>query len=145
MTFPDPDDPDRRAADDDNATATDTRFAEIVSGWRSDPDAPRWPDDDAAPDPEPAAHVAPVVPVDDGHYVPPEPPPLPTLRPRTFGGLAVLGAGVLLLLAPSVLDLSEQVGTPLGLLTLTGGFVWLAIGLRSGPPSDSGWDDGAQL
>lgn len=136
MTVPDPDDPDRRAADDENAT--DTRFAEIVGGWRADPDVPRWPDDEAAPDPAP---VAP----DDDHYVPPEPPPLPTLRSRTVGGLAVLGAGLLLLLAPGVLDLSERVGTPLGLLTLAGGFVWLAIGLRSGPPRDSGWDDGAQL
>lgn len=147
MTVPDPEDPDRRAqADDRDATTTDARFAEIVAGWSSD--APRWPEDgERAATDEPAAGVEPGAPQDvgDDHYVPPEPPPLPTLRPRTIGGLLALAAGLLLLLAPGVIDLSEGAATPLGLLTLAGAVGWLALGLRSGPPSDSGWDDGAQL
>lgn len=162
VTAPDPDEPDRRAGgprpgETEPTDATDVTFAEIVAGWRSEPDAPSWPAEaettggdatrgDAAggdpralePDEIPAAG-------DDDHYVPPEPPPLPTLQPRTIGGLLVLAVGVLLLLAPGVLGLAERLATPFGLLTLTGGFVWLALGLRSGPPPDSGWDDGAQL
>jgi hypothetical protein len=157
VTVPDPDEPDRRAGgqhpgETEPADATDATFAEIVAGWRSEPDAPSWPAEDEAtegeatgrglaarePDQSPALG-------DDDHYMPPEPPPLPTLQPRTIGGLLVLAVGVLLLLAPGVLGLAERLALPLGLLTLTGGFGWLALGLRNGPPPDSGWDDGARL
>lgn len=82
---------------------------------------------------------------DEDHYVPPEPPPIPALRPRTLGGLLVIGLGVLLLFAPGVLGLAARIGTPLGLLALTGGIGWLVLGLRSGPAPGSGWDDGARL
>ena len=163
MTVPDPDEPDGRAGaqhrgETGPTDATDVRFAEIVAGWRSAPDAPSWPAEDEAAGGDAAGGDAAAlgddeVPArgddaalgDDNHYVPPEPPPLPTLQPRTIGGLLVLAVGVLLLLAPGVLGVAERLATPLGLLTLTGGFVWLALGLRSGPPPDSGWDDGAQL
>ena len=162
MTVSDPDEPDRRAGgqhprETEPTDATDVTFAEIVAGWRSEPDAPSWPAEDegtggdtAGSDVggyEPRALEFTEVPAlgDDDHYVPPEPPPLPALQPRTIGGILVLAAGVLLLLAPSVLGVAERLATPLGLLTLTGGFVWLALGLRSGPPPNSGWDDGAQL
>lgn len=157
MTVPDPDEPDRcvggqHPGETEPADTTDATFAEIVAGWRSEPDAPSWPAGDEAtagdaaggdpvalePDEVPA-------PGDDDHYVPPEPPPLPALQPRTIGGLLVLAVGILLLLAPGVLGVAERLAMPLGLLTLTGGFVWLALGLRSGPPPGSGWDDGAQL
>ncbi len=157
MTVPDPEEPNGRAGgqhrgETEPPDATDVTFAEIVAGWRAEPDIPRWPVEDEAagraaaggdpPTPEPDEVPAPA---DDDHYVPPEPPPLPALQPRTIGGLLVLAVGILLLLAPGVLGLTERVATPLGLLTLTGGFVWLALGLRSGPPADSGWDDGAQV
>ncbi len=157
MTVPDPDEPDRRAGaqrpgETGPTDATDVTFAEIVAGWRSEPDAPSWPAEDEttggdAAGGDPRALEPDEIPAtgDDDHYVPPEPPPLPALQPRTIGGLLVLAVGVLLLLAPGVLGVSERLAMPLGLLTLTGGFVWLALGLRSGPPPDSGWDDGAQL
>ena len=162
MTVPDPDEPDGRAGAQNRGEtgptdATDVRFAEIVAGWRSAPDAPSWPAEEQAAGGDAAGGAAALepdeIPVlgdsaalgDDDHYVPPEPPPLPTLQPRTIGGLLVLAAGVLLLLAPGVLGVAERLATPFGLLTLTGGFVWLALGLRSGPPPDSCWDDGAQL
>ncbi len=61
-----------------------------------------------------------------------------------MGGVALLAAGVLLLLAPSLLGLNSGLATPLGLLALTAGIGWLVLGLRSGPPSE-GWDDGARL
>ena len=155
MTVPDPDEPDGRAGaqhrgETGPTDATDVRFAEIVAGWRSAPDAPGWPAEEQATGGDAAGGDAAasgddIAVGDDDHYVPPEPPPLPALQPRTIGGLLVLAVGVLLLLAPGVLGVAERLATPLGLLTLTGGFVWLALGLRSGPPPDSGWDDGAQL
>jgi len=161
VTVPDPDEPDGRAGaqhrgETGPTDATDVRFAEIVAGWRSAPDAPSWPAEDEAAGGDAAGGDAAALGDDaalgdhaalgdDDHFVPPEPPPLPALQPRTIGGLLVLAVGVLLLLAPGVLGVAERLATPLGLLTLTGGFVWLALGLRSGPPPNSGWDDGAQL
>lgn len=156
MTVSDPDQPDRRTGgprpgetDPSDDTATDTTFDEIVAaGWSTQPDVPRWPAEHAAADttedaPEPVPGR--VAPAHDDHYVPPEPPPLPVLRPRTVGGLVVLAVGVVLLLAPGVIGLAGNMSMPLGLLLLTGGFGWLALGLRTDPPPDSGWDDGAQL
>ena len=155
MSVPDPDEPDGRAGaqhrgETGPTDATDVRFAEIVAGWRSAPDAPGWPAEEQATGGDAAGGDAAAsgddaALGDDDHYVPPEPPPLPALQPRTIGGLLVLAVGVLLLLAPGVLGVAERLATPFGLLTLTGGFVWLALGLRSGAPPDSGWDDGAQL
>lgn len=152
MTVPDPDEPDRRtggprpgeAGRCDDA-ATDTAFDEIVAaGWSTESDLPRWPAEDEAAD-APESEPGRAGPNDDDHYVPPEPPPLPALRPRTIGGLVVLAVGVVVLLAPGVIGLPGTMSMPLGLLMLTGGFGWLALGLRSDPPQNSGWDDGAQL
>ncbi len=165
MTAPDPDDQDSRTgaarsgSGGDEPDSTDAAFDEIVAGWRAEPDAPRWPgepDTDAAG--TDAAGHADVTPqdrngdrvsaeqhADEEHFEPPEPPPMPTLRPRTVGGLLLICLGCVLLFAPGVVALSQLVGTPLGLLTLAGGIGWLVLGLRSGPPADSGWDDGAQL
>jgi hypothetical protein len=81
---------------------------------------------------------------DDDHFEPPEPPPLPVPRPRTVGGVVVLTVGVLLLTAPTLLGLAERMATPLGLLALTAGIGWLAIGLRTDPPPEEP-DDGARL
>lgn len=190
MAVPDPEDQDAAEPGAGGAPHrepdTDAVFAAIVAQWRTEPDAPRWPDDpdqdggpavgpdarpaagpdagagggagvgrrgDAAvlePPEEPWSGSAPAdggaaPPGDDDHFVPPDPPPFPVPRSRTVGGVAALALGVLLLAAPGLLGLGERVGTPLGLLVLTGAIGWLVLGLRSGPPPDSGWDDGAQL
>ncbi|MPZ67082.1 MAG: hypothetical protein GEU83_16775 [Pseudonocardiaceae bacterium] len=165
MTVPDPEEQDRRAdaarsgPGGNEPARTDAAFDEIVAGWRAEPDAPRWPSDadsDAADrnsagsaDPAPRSgnrgRVPAEQPAEEEHFEPPEPPPMPTLRPRTVGGLLLIALGSLLLFAPGLAVVSERIGTPLGLLTLAGGIGWLVLGLRSGPPADSGWDDGAQL
>lgn len=103
--------------------------------------------------PEPPAPPTPPTPAagpsgatgSDEHFVPPEPPPLPRLRRRTVGGLIVLVLGVVLVAVPDVFGLSGQVGLLLGLVAMTSGVGWLVLGLRDGPPRDSGWDDGAAL
>lgn len=164
MTVPDPEEdrgagaarPGQGRNDPDN---TDAAFDEIVAGWRAEPDVPRWPseaDPDAAgPDTtEPADgprgnrngdRAAVEQPAAEEHFEPPEPPPMPTLRPRTVGGLLLIGLGSVLLFAPALVALDAPVGTPLGLLALAGGIGWLVLGLRSGPQPESGSDDGAQL
>jgi hypothetical protein len=84
-------------------------------------------------------------PAEDDHFVPPEPPPLPRMRPGTVVGVTLVVLGVLLLVVPGLLGLTPKIGTPLALIALTGGIGWLVLRIRQGPPPDSGWDDGAQL
>ena len=82
---------------------------------------------------------------DDDHFVPPEPPPLPRPQPATVGAVLLFALGIMLLATPGTVGVSEQYGLPLGLLSITGAIVWLVARLRQGPPTDTGWDDGAQL
>jgi hypothetical protein len=81
---------------------------------------------------------------DDEHYVPPEPPPLPRLRPMTIVALILVVCGVLLLLGPAVLGLDPRIATPISLLALVCGFGLLFLRIRR-TPSDSGDDNGAQV
>ncbi|MFN2497240.1 MAG: DUF308 domain-containing protein [Pseudonocardiaceae bacterium] len=158
VTVPNPEEQDRRGdatrpgGQGSGPADTDAAFADIVAGWRAEPDAPHWPadEDDFRTTPDPA--YPPALPTgdgDEGHFEPPEPPPFPVPRPRTLGGVALLAVGVLLLVQPGLLNVGAQMGTPLGLLALTAGIGWLVLGLRTGPPSEGrdaeGWDDGARL
>lgn len=146
----------------DGPEGVDAAFAEIVASlerdgvgadWPDQSKFPDLPDDDlvetemrpegqprvAAPESEPEA-------VDDDpddHFVPPEPPPLPTLRPGTIAALLLMVVGVVLLVVPFGLD--ARLSTPLALVVLCAGIGWLLLRLRKGPPPDSGWDDGAQI
>jgi len=81
---------------------------------------------------------------DDEHYVPPEPPPLPRLRPVTILALILIVAGVLLLVAPSLIGLDPRIGTPISLLALVCGFGLLFLRIRRTPP-DTENDNGAQV
>ena len=82
---------------------------------------------------------------DEGHFEPPEPPPVPGLARPTVGALALIVLGLVLLLAPGLVGLGGSTGFPLGLIAVSGGLTWLLSRLRSSPPPDSGWDDGARL
>jgi hypothetical protein len=85
---------------------------------------------------------------DDEHFVPPEPPPLPRPRARTWWALALLTLGVVFLAGPPLLNISGNATLVLGLLLVLGGFSLLISGLnaRRGDPGDAdGWDDGARL
>ena len=101
--------------------------------WRAP--GTEWDQDGTAPGPE---H-------DDEHFVPPEPPPLPRLRPGTVFGIVLLVIGVVLLAAPNLIGLEPRLATPLALVSMAAGIGWLVLRMRQGPPPDSGWDDGAQL
>jgi hypothetical protein len=81
---------------------------------------------------------------DDEHYIPPDPPPLPRLRPMTIVALVLVVAGVVLLIAPGVIGLDPRIGTPISLLALVCGFGLLFLRIRRTPP-DTEHDNGAQV
>jgi hypothetical protein len=146
VTGRDPDEPDRPPDTD-----VDAAFAQIVAGWEREHGHTEWPDDESAEssesvaEPEQAPDTEDEPLEDEGHFVPPEPPPLPRPQPQTLGAIALILLGVALLAIPSLIGFSAQVSLALGLLAVSGGIVWLIARLRQGPPTDSGWDDGAQL
>ena len=83
---------------------------------------------------------------DDEHYVPPEPPPLPRLRPLTIVALVLILAAVVLLVLPGVIGLDARIGTPIALVALLCGGGMLLLRIRQTPkPPDGGRDDGAQI
>ena len=87
-------------------------------------------------------------PLEDEHFVPPEPPPLPPIGPPVMVGLALVGAGLLLLVSPGWLGVSDTYGLPLGLVGIAAGLGWLVLRLWPDPP-DAGErprpDNGAVL
>lgn len=138
-------------------------FDAIVSGWRREGPVPAWPDDPPASDDPPtddpptgdADRAAPVAadaqarttapPADEGHFVPPEPPPLPRIGPPAAVGLVLLVLGVVLVSAPGWLGVSDVYGLPLGLLTLAAALAWLVLRLWPTAPDTGDHDDGAVL
>ncbi|MER7014322.1 DUF308 domain-containing protein [Saccharopolyspora sp. NPDC000359] len=137
----------------------DAAFAEIVADLERDETFARWPEDREpadeggraeAPGPTAAAPAdsgprdwAPTAEVEDEHYVPPEPPPLPTPRLGTLAGIAVVVVGVLFALIPGLAGVSSTITLPLGLVLISGGIGWLLLRLRQPPRSSD--DDGAQV
>ena len=79
---------------------------------------------------------------DDGHFVPPTPPPLPQTDPITrlaWGGL--LGGPLLILIATMFGFSLEPWIVLLAIAAFLGGFVTLVARMRDRKPE--GWDDGA--
>lgn len=157
----------------DRPEDVDAAFAEIVADLEREGVGSRTPelDDDPAGDDPPEtpqappdmADTAPLRPpqgawrshdgewdwswgTDDEHYVPPEPPPLPRLRPLTIVALVLIVAAVVLLVLPSVIGLDARIGTPIALVALTCGGAMLLLRVRKSPryPND-GRGDGAQI
>jgi hypothetical protein len=82
---------------------------------------------------------------DEEHYVPPEPPPLPKLRPLTVVALALIVIGVVLLIIPTLIGLDARIATPIALLSITSGGGMLLLRARQNPKDSNGRDDGAQI
>jgi hypothetical protein len=84
---------------------------------------------------------------EEGHFVPPEPPPLPIPKPATLLGFAIVVLGLAVLLLPGLAGLSATAQLPLGLVLISGGIGWLLFRLRRTPPTDptDPDDDGAQV
>jgi hypothetical protein len=93
----------------------------------------------------PASSVPPV-PAGDEDFVPPVPPPLPSLDPMAKGAWAALFGG------PGYLLLATMAGWAipgwaafLAVAAFVGGFATLVIRMGEKPPRDSGPDDGAVI
>ncbi len=78
-------------------------------------------------------------PANEAHFEPPPPPPLPKLRGATIGALGAIGLGLLVLAT----NFDDGNWTLVAVMAIVGGVALLVYNMRSGPPTDSGWDDGA--
>jgi hypothetical protein len=76
---------------------------------------------------------------DDEHFVPPPPPPLPRLHRKTLAAIASIAVGLLILAT----NFDGGTFTVLAILAILGGLASLVWRMHDGPPTDSGWDDGA--
>lgn len=151
----------------------DKAFAEIVAELERDTSLPRWPGDheqtpgteehstvhsesassstvdtsDSEDGPRDWTPEESEEPRDDeGHYEPPEPPPLPTPGAGAVSGVALVALGLIMLLVPAVAGWLGGLAMPAGLIAVSGGIGWLLLRLRHGS-SDAGFDDddGAQV
>jgi hypothetical protein len=75
----------------------------------------------------------------DEHFVPPAPPPLPRLQPPTVISLLAIVAGILV----NVTGFDGGDLDWLGIGAVIAGAIGLVWRAKEGPPTDSGWDDGA--
>lgn len=157
-------DPPSRSDGPDPGLDVEAAFADIVAHWG--PLSPEVPEDvvgttrtpeTPAPGPAPAPVASPE-PVwrdpldsqatweDEGHFVPPAPPPLPTVEPRRrLAWIALLGSpvvGLLLLLLRVALP---SWASSFLVCAFVGSFCYLVATM--GQPSDGEWpgDDGARL
>jgi hypothetical protein len=102
-------------------------------------ETPSWPEEDQPPELDDSYDGESYDPADEDHYDPPPPPPLPRLRKATLGALAVMAFGLLII----VTNADGGSLRIVGLLAIIGGAASLVWNMRQGPPTDSGWDDGA--
>ncbi|WP_130289654.1 DUF308 domain-containing protein [Pseudonocardia sediminis] len=136
------------------------------AGPPSSPVAPASTDDAPAPAVTPPAAAPPAVtppatppaavhrpgpeqPIDDDHFHPPEPPPLPRPGPPALVGAVLIGIGLLLVAVPETLGLSSLYGLPLGLVGIAAGLTWLVMRMWPSDDADDHYtddgDDGAVL
>ena len=76
---------------------------------------------------------------EDEHFVPPPAPPVPRLRPTTLAAVLAIAIGLFLLAT----DFDGGSFRIIAILAVIGGGASLVWNMRQGPPTDSGWDDGA--
>ncbi len=161
-------DPPNRSDGPDPGLDVDAAWAEIVAHWGpSSADAPestttRTPEPPTAAPLTPAAPAVPAVPAeptwadplntqatsweDEGHFVPPAPPPLPAVEPRRRAAwTALLGSPVV-----GLLLVLFQVGIPRWVSSFlvcafVGGFCYLVATMGQHSGEDWSGDDGAVL
>jgi len=143
-------------APDQPATASAPADGDIDAAWQqllvslqtsSESITPSWPSsedvgpDSSADDPFPvdadAMELAGYL--EDEHFVPPPAPPVPKLRPVTIGALAAIAVGILVL----VTQFDGGSWDWIAIIAIIAGGASLAWHVKEGPPTDSGWDDGA--
>lgn len=126
-----------RAEQDDFESA----WQQVLASLQSSPGAmaATWPEEETAATHDDDDDSYSYDPADEDHFDPPPPPPLPKLRRSTLGALAVIGFGLVLLAT----DAAEGAFRVPAILLILAGCASLVWNMRQGPPTDSGWDDGA--
>ncbi|HKA69426.1 MAG TPA: hypothetical protein VKG85_09950 [Actinomycetes bacterium] len=123
--------------DDQDGGARDGRVIRRVDTGDGSGSAPSDPNRGVGADPAGA---------DEGHFVPPEPPPLPEVEPITrIAWIGLVGGPALLLVAAI---LGWQLAGPIAFLAVgafVAGFGTLVTRMKDRPPTDLGGDDGAVL
>jgi hypothetical protein len=118
----------------------DAEWTRIVSAFEAEHG--RTVVDGGPPDaPPPPPHELPVLDRPDEHYEPPAPPPIPAPAPASLYAVLLVAAGVLLVGAPGILNLSADLGLVLGVAAIAGGVAMLVSRMRD--RSDDDDDDGA--
>jgi hypothetical protein len=97
--------------------------------------------EEAVDAPPPPPSELPVLDQPDEHYEPPPPPPIPAPAPASLYAVLLVAAGVLLIGAPGILNLSADVGLVIGVASIAGGVAMLVSRMRD--RSDDDGDDGA--
>lgn len=158
----DPDDPEDRSSSAGRSLDEDAAWRAIIENYGPEPtitgsDPPVSAPDSQTADPPPGR--TPVEPVetrwrdslntdaswdDEGHFIPPEPPPLPPMQPRRKLAWIGLFGGPLLLLLGIVLGIRyPEWITGVLLAGFAGGFVYLIATMPHNRPGSGSGDDGA--
>jgi hypothetical protein len=118
----------------------DAEWARIVSAFEAEHGRTVVAADPADAPPPPPAEL-PVLDRPDEHYEPPPPPPLPAPSPASLYAVLLVVAGVLLIGAPGILNLSANLGLVLGVAAVAGGVAMLVSRMRDRSVDEG--DDGA--
>ena len=119
----------------------DAEWARIVSAFEAEHGRTVVEDDPAEASPTPPPHELPVLDRPDEHYEPPAPPPIPPPAPASLYAVLLVAAGVLLVGAPGILNLSADLGLVVGVAAIAGGAAMLVSRMRERSEDDG--DDGA--
>jgi hypothetical protein len=119
----------------------DAEWAGIVAAFEAEHGRNIVEDPPPAVTPPPEPHEVPILDRPDEHYEPPPPPPLPAPAPASLYAVLLVAFGLLLIGAPGVLRLTEDVGLVLGVAAIAGGVALLVSRMRE--RSDEDGDDGA--
>ena len=119
----------------------DAEWARIVSAFEAEHGRTVVEDDPAESPPTPPPHELPELDRPDEHYEPPAPPPIPAPTPASLYAVLLVAAGVLLVGAPGILNLSADLGLVVGVAAIAGGAAMLVSRMRERSEDDG--DDGA--
>jgi hypothetical protein len=126
----------RRDLDEDAEWARIVAAFEAEHGHMTVEDSPAEPPAPAPPPAEPDVLDRP-----DEHFEPPPPPKVPVPKPSTLYSFLLVAAGIVLIWAPSVIGLSDDLGLVLGFAAVAAG-VGTAVSRMRERSTDDG-DDGA--
>ncbi len=118
----------------------DAEWRRIVAAFEAE-HGPAVVADQPVEAPPPPPSELPVLDQPDEHYEPPPPPPIPAPAPASLYAVLLVAAGVLLIGAPGILNLSADVGLVIGVAGIAGGVAMLVSRMRD--RSDDEGDDGA--